>query len=92
MLWKRLSTVIVHTGRLSQPGRPTVVSLHRRIRRSSTMTRPRWRFNTPAHTRRHKERAVADFGAHPIEGNGDDGHIHVLIEYPPTVQLSKLIN
>jgi putative transposase len=34
----------------------------------------------------------ADFGAALIEFNGEDDHVHLLIEYPPTVQLSKLVN
>jgi putative transposase len=34
----------------------------------------------------------ADFGAALTECNGEDDHIHLLVEYPPTVQLSKLVN
>lgn len=34
----------------------------------------------------------ADFGAALVEFNGEDDHVHLLIEYPPTVQLSKLVN
>ena len=34
----------------------------------------------------------ADFGAVLTECNGEDDHVHLLIEYPPTVQLSKLVN
>lgn len=34
----------------------------------------------------------ADFGATLVESNGEDDHVHLLIEYPPTVQLSKLVN
>jgi hypothetical protein len=33
-----------------------------------------------------------DFGARLVEANGEDDHVHLLIEYPPTVQLSKLVN
>lgn len=33
-----------------------------------------------------------DFGAHLVESNGEDDHVHLLVEYPPTVQLSKLVN
>jgi putative transposase len=33
-----------------------------------------------------------DFGAELSEFNGEDDHVHLLIEYPPTVQLSKLVN
>jgi len=34
----------------------------------------------------------AEFGAVLREVNGEDDHVHLLIEYPPTVQLSKLVN
>ena len=33
-----------------------------------------------------------DFGAALVEFNGEDDHVHLLVEYPPTVQLSKLVN
>ena len=33
-----------------------------------------------------------DFGAELVEFNGEDDHVHLLVEYPPTVQLSKLVN
>jgi REP-associated tyrosine transposase len=33
----------------------------------------------------------ADFGAALVEFNGEDDHVHLLVEYPPTVQLSKLV-
>jgi putative transposase len=34
----------------------------------------------------------AEFGARLKEVNGEDDHVHLLVEYPPTVQLSKLVN
>jgi putative transposase len=33
-----------------------------------------------------------DFGAELKKCNGEADHVHMLIEYPPTVQLSKLVN
>ncbi|HCL8067251.1 IS200/IS605 family transposase [Enterobacter cloacae] len=33
-----------------------------------------------------------DFGAELKECDGEADHVHMLIEYPPTVQLSKLVN
>ncbi len=33
-----------------------------------------------------------DFGCELKEFNGEDDHVHLLIEFPPTIQLSKLIN
>lgn len=34
----------------------------------------------------------ADFAAVLVESNGEDDHVHLLVEYPPTVQLSRLVN
>lgn len=34
----------------------------------------------------------ADFGVELREFNGEDDHVHLLIGFPPTVQLSKLVN
>ncbi|MCK9899570.1 cytosine methyltransferase [Parafrankia colletiae] len=33
-----------------------------------------------------------DFGALLIEFNGEDDHVHLLIEYPPKVAVSTLVN
>ncbi|STU33377.1 Transposase and inactivated derivatives [Klebsiella pneumoniae] len=33
-----------------------------------------------------------DFGAELKESNGESDHVHMLIEYPPAVQLSVLVN
>lgn len=38
------------------------------------------------------EKVCIDFGATLTEFNGETNHVHLLIHYPPTVQLSKLIN
>jgi putative transposase len=34
----------------------------------------------------------ADFGAELIEFNGEHDHVHLLINFPPTIQLSRLVN
>ena len=34
----------------------------------------------------------ADFDASLVESNGEDDHVHLLVEYPPKVALSKLVN
>jgi putative transposase len=34
----------------------------------------------------------ADFGTAPVELNGEDDHVHLLVEHPPTVALSRLVN
>lgn len=33
-----------------------------------------------------------DFGVTLRECDGEDDHVHLLVEFPPTVQLSKLVN
>ncbi len=33
-----------------------------------------------------------DFEARLVECNGEDDHVHLLVEYPPKVALSKLVN
>ena len=34
----------------------------------------------------------ADFDASLVESNGEDDYVHLLVEYPPKVALSKLVN
>lgn len=38
------------------------------------------------------EGVCADFGAVLVECNGEDDHVHLLIEYPPKVSVSALVN
>jgi len=33
-----------------------------------------------------------DFQARLVELDGEDDHVHLLVEYPPTVALSRLVN
>jgi len=33
-----------------------------------------------------------DFGAELVEFNGEDDHVHLLINFPPIIALSKLVN
>lgn len=33
-----------------------------------------------------------DFGATLVECNGEDDHVHLLVEYPPKVSISNLVN
>lgn len=37
-------------------------------------------------------RVCDDFGVTLKEVNGEDDHVHLLIEYPPTLMVSKLVN
>ena len=34
----------------------------------------------------------ADFGAELVEMDGEDDHVHLLVNYPPTTPLTKLVN
>jgi len=38
------------------------------------------------------DRICQDFEARLVEANGEDDHVHLLVEYPPKVALSKLVN
>ena len=38
------------------------------------------------------DRICQDFEARLVESNGEDDHVHLLVEYPPKVALSKLVN
>lgn len=38
------------------------------------------------------ESVCTDFGAKLVEVNGENDHVHLLITYPPTIALSKLVN
>jgi putative transposase len=37
-------------------------------------------------------KVCSDFGAVLVECNGEDDHVHLLVEYPPTVTISGLVN
>jgi len=37
-------------------------------------------------------KVCADFGARLVEFNGEDDHVHLLIDYPASVALSNLVN
>jgi putative transposase len=37
-------------------------------------------------------RICEDFEARLVEAHGEDDHVHLLVEYPPKVALSKLVN
>ena len=38
------------------------------------------------------EKVCKDFGAKLVEFNGEADHVHLLVEYPPRVALSTLVN
>lgn len=38
------------------------------------------------------EKVCADFGATLAEFNGEENHVHLLVRYPPSLALSRLVN
>jgi putative transposase len=38
------------------------------------------------------DKVCGDFGAALVECNGEDDHVHLLVEYPPQVAVSRLVN
>jgi len=38
------------------------------------------------------QKVCAGFEAQPIEMDGEDDHVHLLVEYPPKVAVSNLVN
>ena len=38
------------------------------------------------------DKVCADFGAALVECNGEDDHVHLLVEYPPQIAISRLVN
>ena len=37
-------------------------------------------------------KVCADFDATLVECNGEDDHVHLLVEYPPQISISRLVN
>jgi len=59
------------------------------------VTKYRHKVFTDTHLRRMEEimRAVcADFECELVEFNGEDNHVHLLVNFPPKVAISKLVN
>jgi putative transposase len=59
------------------------------------LTKYRHKVLGPAHLERMQEimrDVCADFGAELAECNGEPGHVHLLVNFPPTVTISRLVN
>jgi putative transposase len=59
------------------------------------VTKYRHRVFTDRHPRRIQEimrDVCADFECEPVEFNGEDNHVHPLVNFPPKVALSRLVN
>ncbi|WP_406288383.1 IS200/IS605 family transposase [Embleya sp. NBC_00896] len=73
-------------------GRHCVFALHAHL---VFVTKYRHRVFNDAHLTRMEEimRAVcADFECELVEFNGENDHVHLLVNFPPKVALSKLVN
>ena len=75
-----------------RPGRHCVCALHAHL---VFVTKYRHPVFTTIHLDRMEAimRAVcADFGCELVEFNGETEHVHLLVNFPPTVALSRLVN
>lgn len=73
-------------------GRHCIFALHTHL---VFVTKYRHRVFTARHLERMEEimRAVcADFECELVEFNGEGSHVHLLVNFPPKVALSKLVN
>src|SRR4029453_5991810 len=75
-----------------RPGRHCVFALHAYL---VFVTK----YRHPVFTAIHLDRMAAimravceDFGCELVEFNGDTEHVHLLVNFPPTVALSRLVN
>jgi putative transposase len=75
-----------------RPGRHCVFALHAHL---VFVTKYRHPVFTATHLDRMEAimRAVCgDFGCELVEFNGETEHVHLLVNFPPTVALSRLVN
>lgn len=73
-------------------GRHCVFALHVHL---VFVTKYRWRVLTEAAHETLRSiftKVCQDFGAVLVDSNGEDDHVHLLVEYPPTVAVSHLVN
>ncbi len=73
-------------------GRTTVTALHVHLVFVTKYRRKVFEAEHIDHLSRTFRQVCADFDSVLAACDGEDDHVHLLIEYPPTVQLSKLIN
>jgi putative transposase len=73
-------------------GRSVVYALHAHLVFVTKYRRGALSARALEHIRNTCGSVCLEFGAVLREFNGEDDHVHLLIEYPPTVQLSKLVN
>lgn len=73
-------------------GRHCIFALHAHL---VFVTKYRHHVFTDRHLRRMEEimrEVCADFECELVEFNGEDNHVHLLVNFPPKVALSRLVN
>ena len=73
-------------------GRHVVTSLHVHLVFVTHYRRGLLDQDATARLRESFEKVAQDFGATLVACDGEDDHVHLLVEYPPTAQLSKIVN
>jgi putative transposase len=73
-------------------GRHVVTALHVHLVFVTRCRRGLFDQDALARLRESFAKVAADFDAVIAACDGEDDHVHLLVEYPPTVQLSKLVN
>lgn len=73
-------------------GRNVVYSLHVHLVFVTKYRRGHLDADAMVRLRESLTKVAADFGARLVECDGEADHVHCLVEYPPTVALSRLIN
>ena len=73
-------------------GRHVVTSIHAHLVFVTKFRRGVFDQGAIARLRETFDKVSADVGARMVECDGEDDHVHLLIEYPPTVALSRLVN
>ena len=73
-------------------GRHVVTNLHAHLVFVTKYRKCRFDGDAIARLRATFTRVAADFDATVVEVDGEADHVHLLVEYPPTVALSRLVN
>lgn len=82
----------INTNNLIRNGRHCVFNMHVHLVFVTKYRRNVFTQEVLEHLNRIFDAVSKDFESELIEFNGEDDHVHLLINYPPKVQLSKLVN
>ena len=73
-------------------GRHVVTAMHVHLVFVTHYRRGHFDADALARLRESFERVAADFSARLVACDGEADHVHLLVEYPPTLSISKLVN